>query len=137
MSTFLQDLRFAVRTLKRGWLVTTAAIVSLAFAIGGNAAVFSMVDAFIFRPLPYPEPDRIVRFGEREKDQPENSGSLSTSLPTYADLVERSRNLQVRTRSPSTLSTWARATSKRSESRCYEAGTLRRRMTGQPRRSWR
>jgi len=93
MSTFLQDIRFAVRTLKRGWLVSTAAIVSLALAIGGNAAVFSMVDAFLFRPLPYLEPDCVVLFGEREKDQPENSGSLSTSLATYADLVERSRNM--------------------------------------------
>ena len=93
MSTFLQDIRFAARTLKRGWLVSAAAIASLALAIGGNTAVFSMVDAFIFRPLPYPEPDRVVLFGEREKDQPENSGSLATSLATYADLAERSRTM--------------------------------------------
>ncbi len=93
MSTVWQDLRYAVRTLRRGWLVTAAAMASLALAIGGNAAVFSMVDAFIFRPLPYAEPDRVVIFGEREKDQPENSGALSTSLATYADLVERSRTM--------------------------------------------
>ncbi len=45
MSTFLQDLRFAIRTLKRRWMVTTLATLSLALAIGGNAAVFSLVDA--------------------------------------------------------------------------------------------
>jgi len=94
MSTLWQDMRYALRTLRRGWMVTAVAIFSLALAIGGNAAVFSMVDAFIFRPLPYPEPDRVVLFGEREKDQPQNSGGLATSLATYADLVEGSRTME-------------------------------------------
>jgi putative ABC transport system permease protein len=89
MLTLVQDFRFAIRTLKRGWLVTVVAIVSLAVAIGGNAAVFSLVDALLFRPLPYPDPERIVLVGEREKDQPELSG-FTTSLPTYADMAERS-----------------------------------------------
>ena len=59
MSTLWQDLRFAVRTLRKRWMITSLAVLSLALAIGGNAAVFSMVDAFLFRPLPYPEPDRL------------------------------------------------------------------------------
>ncbi len=89
MVTLVQDFRFAIRTLKRGWLVTAVAVVSLAVAIGGNATVFSLVDALLFRPLPYPDPERIVLVAEREKDQPELSG-FTISLPTYADLAERS-----------------------------------------------
>ena len=85
MSTLLQDLKFAIRTLRKRWMVTSLAVLSLALAIGGNAAVFGMVDAFLFRPLPYPEPDRIVLVGERQKDQPEFSSSLGTSLPSFAD----------------------------------------------------
>ena len=95
MTTFLQDLRFAIRTLRKGWLVTSVAVVSLALAIGGNAAVFSMVDAFLFRPLPYFEPDRVVLIGERGVEQPAGQGrSLGTSLATYADLAERSRTIE-------------------------------------------
>jgi len=91
MGTLAQDLRFALRTLRRRWMVTGLAVLSLALAIGGNASVFSMVDAFLFRPLPYPEPERVVLIGERQKDQPEFSSGLGTSLPTFADFSERSR----------------------------------------------
>lgn len=93
MSAMFQDFRFAVRILKRGWLVTVVATVSLALAIGGNATVFSLVDAMIFRPLPYPDAERVVLAGERAKDQPELSGAFTTSLPTYADMAERSRTV--------------------------------------------
>ncbi len=103
MSTFLQDLRFAIRTLRRRWMVTTLATLSLALAIGGNAAVFSLVDGFIFRPLPYPEPDRVVLVGEREKDQPELSG-FGTSLASYADLAERSQSVTWGALQPMTMS---------------------------------
>jgi len=91
MSTLLQDLRFGVRSLRKRWMITGLAVLSLALAIGGNGAVFSMVDAFLFRPLPYPEPDRIVLIGERRADQPELGGNLGTSLPSYVDWRERSQ----------------------------------------------
>jgi len=97
MSTLAQDLRFAVRTLGRRWMVTALAVLSLGIAIGGNAAVYSLLDAFIFRPLPYPEPERVVLVGERERTQPEFSGTLGSSLPASADWRERSR----------TVATWA------------------------------
>ncbi len=93
MSTLAQDLRFAFRTLGRRWLITALAVLSLGIAIGGNAAVYSLLDAFIFRPLPYPEPERVVLVGEREQTQPEFSGSLGSSLPAWADWRERSRTV--------------------------------------------
>jgi putative ABC transport system permease protein len=57
----LQDLRFGIRGLvrHRGW--TAIALITLALGIGANSAVFSIVDAVLLHPVPYPEPDRFVQ----------------------------------------------------------------------------
>nr|NIP57661.1 ABC transporter permease [Gemmatimonadota bacterium]NIR78055.1 ABC transporter permease [Gemmatimonadota bacterium]NIT86616.1 ABC transporter permease [Gemmatimonadota bacterium]NIU30461.1 ABC transporter permease [Gemmatimonadota bacterium]NIU35394.1 ABC transporter permease [Gemmatimonadota bacterium] len=93
MHDYAHDLRFAVRSLRKRWGISAAAVISLGLAIGGNTAVYSMVDAFLFRPLPYDRPERIVLLGERRDDQRQLSGNISASLPTWADLSERSRTL--------------------------------------------
>lgn len=93
MSTVLQDLKFAGRTLRKHWFVTAAAVLSLALAIGGNAAVFAMVDAFLFRPLPFDHTERLVIFGERLKESQPGSANTGTSLSTWADLRDRTRTL--------------------------------------------
>ena len=85
--SFWQDLRFAVRDLRKGILVSTLAVLSLALAIGGNTTVFSFVNALLFRPLPYPEPHEIVLLGEREE------AAAPTVVASAANLVDwRERN---------------------------------------------
>jgi predicted permease len=60
VETVLRDLHFAVRLLRRAPLFTAAAVLTLAIAIAVNVAVFSVVDAVLLEPLPYPDPNRLA-----------------------------------------------------------------------------
>jgi putative ABC transport system permease protein len=63
LETFIRDARYALRSLGRTPGFTAAALLTLALGIGATAAVFSVINAVFFQPLPYPEPDRIAQFG--------------------------------------------------------------------------
>ena len=65
MSSFAQDLRYAVRMLKKSPGFAVVALLTLAVGIGANVAIFSVVDALLLKPLPYPDADRIVRVLEK------------------------------------------------------------------------
>jgi predicted permease len=60
MSPFLQDVRYAFRTLRRSLGLTLIIVASLAIGIGANTAIFSVVNALLLKPLPYPDADRLA-----------------------------------------------------------------------------
>jgi predicted permease len=60
MSLWFQDFRYAFRMLRKNVVLTLVIVASLAIGIGANSAIFSVVDALLLRPLPYPHPDRLA-----------------------------------------------------------------------------
>jgi predicted permease len=90
MQSLRQDLDYAVRLALRRPALTLVTILTLAIGVGGNAAIFSVVNALLLRPLPVPEPDRLVRvFGANE-----DTAFDVWSYPNAHDVGARATTLQ-------------------------------------------
>jgi predicted permease len=88
VNSLLQEIRLAVRSLLKRPGFTSVAILTLALGIGASTAIFSVVDAVLLRPLPYPNQERIVAL--RELD--EKGRGMAFGEPNFDDLRARSRS---------------------------------------------
>jgi len=84
----MADLKHALRVLARRPAFTLVAILTLAVGIGANTAIFSVVNGVLLRPLPYPDPDRIVRLSERTQ----TGTVVDVSHPNFLDWRARTRS---------------------------------------------
>ncbi len=81
MNSFWRDIRFGLRVLAKSPAFTVIAVLTLALGIGANTAIFSVIDAALLRPLPYPDADRIVVLYQFDQDK-------QTDYPAPADFLD-------------------------------------------------
>ena len=88
MDGLLQDVRYALRTLRKSPAFATTTVLTLALGIGANLAIFTVVNAVLLQPLPFREPERIVRVFDDLRGA--GAKNVGMSVPELYDLSERS-----------------------------------------------
>src|SRR5437868_10483828 len=93
MGSFFQDVRYGLRMLLKGPAFTTVAVLTLAFGIGANTAIFSVVNALLLKMLPVRDPQQLVVVGDPTWANTSSNGTPRTELfsyPLYKQLRDRS-----------------------------------------------
>jgi predicted permease len=91
MEGLSQDLRYSLRTLRGSFWFSSVIVLTLALGIGANSAIFTLVNGVILKPLPYPEPDRLVMLWETSV----RSGELGTVAPAnYYDWHQQTHSFE-------------------------------------------
>src|SRR5260370_42220758 len=89
MEALLRELKLAFRSLRRSPNYALAAAAALALAIGANTALFSLIEATLLRPFPYPHPEQVLIVRETSATFPDSS----VSYPNFTDWRAQTRDL--------------------------------------------
>jgi len=90
VTALIQDLRYGLRMLAKNPGFTAVALLALALGIGANTAIFSVVNGVLLRPLPYPEPGRLMKIYEKTAE----FGQSSVSYPDFLDWQREVRSFK-------------------------------------------
>ncbi len=96
MRELVQDLRYAVRMLAKSPVFTAIAVVTLALGIGGNTAIFSVVNAVLLKPLPYSNPNQLSILSEKSPEFPE----MSVAYPNFEEWRDQNHSFESMARHP-------------------------------------
>jgi putative ABC transport system permease protein len=92
LETFVQDLRYAARMLRRTPGFTAIAVLTLGLGIGANTAIFSFIDAVLYKPLPVKSPEQIVDIYNFEGKNDIDINYIPLSFPDYKDLRDQNQS---------------------------------------------
>src|SRR5215470_6412295 len=90
MNHLFEDLRFAARSLAKNKGFAIVALLTLAIGIGATTAIFSVVSTVLLRPLPFPQPDRLIKVEERHADW----ANTGFTYANFADIAAQTRTLE-------------------------------------------
>src|SRR3954447_21369345 len=88
-----QDLRYAIRMLAKRPVFTIIAVVTLALGIGANTAIFSVVNAVLLKPLPFPNAEQLVAVGSLNSTET-SKGLKSLSFPDFRDFRDNAKSFK-------------------------------------------
>ena len=125
MSTLIQDLRYAIRTLTRTPTFTTVVVLTLALGIGANTAIFSLMDQVLLRLLPVENPRELVQLDGPGTFRGSSTGGRVFSYPMYRDLRDRAEVFTgLVARAPATATLTYRGQTERIETELVSGNTF-------------